>query len=43
MLSSDKGEVNHLDSLPASNFSDRRIDPWADKYGTHVPSLTLRS
>lgn len=40
MLSSDKGEVNLLDSLMDSNLSDRKIDPWADKCGTRAASLT---
>lgn len=37
MLRDNKEEVNLLNSLMASNFSDRKINPWADKLGTHTP------
>lgn len=40
ILSSEKGEVNLLNSLMDSNFSDRKMDPWADKFGTRTASLT---
>lgn len=39
MLKDDKQEVN-LNFFTTSNFSDRKIDPQADKLGPHNPLLT---
>lgn len=37
MLRDDKEDVNLLNSLMASNFSDGKIDPWVDKLPFPAP------